>query len=258
MSMKLNTNLSASVVAASFSALLFMSSCSQENIQAHQPESESLKSSANMKAGASGSLIGTGGVGQVVSEHLKSTVLQDGAQPGPGASHMPNGWSIDGGYGYGTSSTRALGGIRETPWVIGDLPSPVNGYATFITLKTSSTHNFTGIASSQLYNLKPGKKYELTYYVSTNSASQNGVPTLFAEKIICNIFTKAGSNTSQSIQVLNLIGKQEQWIKQSIVFTAEESTAKVNILTHHPTSGNVSGVAYTNVFVAPFGVALVQ
>jgi hypothetical protein len=255
--MKLNTNLSASVVAASFSALLFMSSCSREDIQAHQPESESLKSSANMKAGASGSQISAGGVGQVLAEYLKSTALPDGAQPGPGASHMPNGWSIDGGYGYGTSNIRALGGNQETPWAIRALPSPVNGYSNFITLKTSSS-NPTGIAVSQLYNLKPGKKYELTYYISTNSAYQNGIPTLLASKVICNIFTKSSSNTSQAIQLLDFRGKEEQWIKQSIVFTADEPTAKINIVSNHPSSGNVAGVAYTNIFVAPFAVTLVQ
>ncbi|WP_161597226.1 carbohydrate binding domain-containing protein [Dyadobacter flavalbus] len=257
--MKLNTNLSTSIVAASFSALLFMSSCSQEDFQALQPENENLKSGASMKTGAAtGSLFNTGNTGQVLAEYLKSTALPDGSQPGSGASYMPVGWSIDGSYGYGTSSTRALGGNRETPWAIGTLSSPVNGYSTFVTLKTNSTHNVTGIAISQLKNLKPGKKYELTYYVSANSALENGVPSLLSEKVICNIFTKASSNASQAIKVTNLSGTSEQWVKQSVVFTAEESTAKVNIISHHPSSGNVAGNAYVNVFVAPFAVVQVQ
>jgi len=255
MPMKLNTNLSASVVAASFSALLFMSSCSKQDLSAPQPEELSKNSSLRtpspeLLAGSSSNLALPTGVGDVLFEYFNPTTGI------AGENNRPAGWITD--FGYGISTVWGLGGTQlgHTYWVGENykgitLPDPVPGFKKFYTLKTIGGNNWTCIASSTIKNLIVGKKYELTYYVSTYIPSYyNGKAFAYSKGIKCFVM-----GASQSVSFVN---QREKWIKQTIVFTANQSTTEVNFHSSHPENDTSHKVAFTNLFVGPYSVRQVQ
>jgi len=232
-----------------------MSSCSKQDLSAPQPEKMSGNSSLRAEAlesfaGTGGSLSLPTGVGEVLFEHFNPT---NGVE---GENNRPAGWITD--YGYGISTIWGLGGTQlgHTYWVGENykgitLPEPVPGFKKFYTLKTTGGNNWTCIASSTIKNLIVGKKYELTYYVSTYIPSYYyGSSIIYAKGIKCFIMGK-----SQSVSFDNQKGK---WIKQTVVFTANQSSADVNFHSSHPENDTYHSVAFTNLFVGPYSVKQVK
>jgi hypothetical protein len=233
MSMKLQTKLSASIVAASFSALMFMSSCSKEDALTPQPESASLKDDANMRAGGeTGTTIGgtAGGTINPNTLFIKYNFPTTLNQPGKGA--FPYGWGSY--YGeYGSSNTEYLGN-KEGRWAT-QFTQPEPGVETFVTGKNSKYH--PGSVRTTLKNLKPNRKYRLTFYVSTSSVQPSDLPNSlsigspYATQVNVCVTTKATNPNLPAYgkeynwtKLISFAGKEKQWIKETIEFNAADET----------------------------------
>jgi len=239
--MKLHTKLSVSLVAAGFSAMLFISSCSKENSNIPLPEIASLEENSNMRNGV------------LLIEYLKPTVGQ------PGKGLFPDGWSGKNNE-YGISNGRTLGGNPSLPWVT-PLPEPEPGPAgTFITMK--STSNLDGAVYSHFKNLTPGKKYKVTYYVSTTSInhlipqSPYVASTPHAESVKIHIITPVTMGSNPSVgKTLTFANQKDQWVKDNLYFTASNNSADFEFISHSYNGASME--SYTNVYISPNAVEVV-
>jgi len=256
--MKLQTKLSASIVAASFSALLFMSSCSKEDALTPQPESASLKDDANMRAEGTGTTNGiTAGSINPYSSFQYTY---------PSTLYKPGKWVFPYGWGssymeYGSSNTEYLGN-KEGRWVT-PFSQPEPGVETFVTGVNTKDHN--GSVFTTLNNLKRGNRYRLTFYVSTSSVQPSdlpsslgiGTPNAAGVKLWVSTketnpelagYGKAPYNWSKGVSFL---GKANQWIKQTIEFNALSETS-IKVDGYHPI-GEVKD-SYFNVSIGKYAI----
>ncbi|KAA6441322.1 hypothetical protein FEM33_03170 [Dyadobacter flavalbus] len=234
---KITKRLSFGLTSVCLSTVLLMNSCSEDALTP-VPEAAVNKSS-NLRES----------INPIQPVYLAPTLGQ------PGMKSLPNGWTSL--KNYATSDVHALGGNPNTPWLTANLASPESGFTKFITLKTQyspyNSENKSCWAESQIKNLKPGKKYELTFYVSTNKAYQGGEKALLAEEVYFQLRSETNLFGFLIVEHIDLKSKPEQWIKKTIAFTAEEPTLEILFKVNHPGWVTI-GSAYTNIFISPTAV----
>jgi len=240
---KITKSFSSGLTFVCLSTVLLMNSCSKEDAQTPVPEATVSESSILRES----------------QNHIQPVTHVSPTVGQLGLGSMPNGWSSL--KDYGISDVYALGGNPKTPWLSAKLVSPVSGFTKFMTLKTQyspyNSESKSTSATSQIKNLKPGKKYELTFYVSTNKAYQGGEKALLAEEVSCYLRSETNLFGFYVSEHIDLKNKPEQWIKKTIAFTAEEPTAELLFKVNHPGWVTI-GCAYTNIFVSPTAVKLIN
>ncbi|GGC11039.1 hypothetical protein GCM10011325_42300 [Dyadobacter sediminis] len=222
-----------------------MSSCSKDDLQTPQPNRHN--NNSNLRETAPGYESGT--LTPIQVDYFYPTNIGK-----TGENVFPDGWQMQQGFGISTYySLGAATGYNSTTidWLKGyyhtNIPKPVPNVDHFLTLKTSTGLAKWAHATTQLKNLIPGKKYEVTYYVSTYmpSALPSSIDPYYAKG---RVYTQTafGSIDSQTFED-NLIGKEEQWVKRTIQFTAQKSTASFKISALHPTNANEHTWSFLNV-----------
>ncbi len=193
---------------------MMMSSCSQEDVQVAQPQSENLLTDASSKANA---LAGGGQLGQ-----LPSIAITEGGNDG--AEAFPAGWlklsnyPADGlpEHAAGTSSLSALWGNSALPW-IKPLSSPdgnANSVVTFLTQKNASGQWTTQtFVRGKIKNLIPGQKYKVTLSLASTIVDVHGYTSQYARKITVM--------TPGVVEYVDMVGKEATWVTKTIVFEAQ-------------------------------------
>lgn len=253
--MKLHTKLSASIVAASFSALLFMSSCSKEDALTPQPESAGLKDDANMRAGGeTGTTIGGTAGGTInpntLTEHNFPTTIDQ-----PWKGKFPIWW-----YGteYGTSSTQSLGN-NQGRWVT-PIAQPQPNVNTFITLK--NYQHSSGSAHSDFRQLLANHKYRVTFYVSTNSVQEGlpgslSVPSPYAKAVVAEVVSQSTNglvNTQYHNKIISFAGRENQWIKETLEFTTTYAIKSTDLYFYGKSGDGVTKPTFVNVSVGKYAI----
>ncbi|KAA6439990.1 hypothetical protein FEM33_09825 [Dyadobacter flavalbus] len=247
MKMKLQTKLSASIVAASFSALLFMSSCSKDDALTPQPESAGLKDDANMRAG--GPELSNNSLSLNVTEHVFPTTIDQ-----PGKGKFPIWWQ---GNDYGTSSTQSLG--NDLRWLT-PLVQPQPNVETFITLKNYQFN--MGWAKSDLTKLASNHKYRLTFYASTSSvqdvlSGSLSAASPYAKAIIAEVTSKSldlGAPIKHSSKTISFVDKKDQWITATIEFTTASNLKSTEIKFYGKSPDGEVKPTYANVSVGKYAI----
>lgn len=211
--------------------LMMMSSCSKEEAQTPQPV-KSERMDANMR-----------GVPIAIPKYLPLT-------DGPTCdSCLPSGWEISGySPGYATSSLVAFAGNPSTKWYQ-PLPTPSTGPGSIITL-VNKDYAYSAGANATIKHLIKGKKYKITLSLSTTSlAGANGS---YIPAVHLNVVDTPFPSSHLAYKKVDFAGKQNQWLTETIEFTAMSSEENFSIDCDGG-SGKID-VTYTNIHVGPNAV----
>ncbi|NIJ55530.1 hypothetical protein [Dyadobacter arcticus] len=200
--------------ALAVACLMMLSSCSNDDALAPEPKVESVNTNSNLK------------VDVVVAPSIFST------QWYTGIDILPSNWSrnVDGysndvvAYPVGISSVRNLWGDPSRPFVQELILVPwARNITTFITVKGASSWDTKKMSSvkTKIRNLKPGKKYALTVYVSSSipKATYGVINASFAKKCLI----KLGNTVASQEEVVDLTSYKNCWVQKIITFTASGS-----------------------------------
>jgi hypothetical protein len=166
---------------------------------------------------------------------------------------IPDNWSISA-HKYGISDGQGLFG--STQWTK-PLGNPPTGSGSFITVGINGINQNGANVSTAYKNLIAGKKYKLTFSVSTASIkSRSGENSPYASKILVY-----GGGPHQDHAVINLAAKPDQWITESMTFTATD-----DLITGHDklwfivlqSEPKINKTAYVNIHVNPNSLELVD
>lgn len=190
---------------------MFLSSCSQEEMQMAKPQSNESAISPNPNRGIP------------LGPEFPTT-------NGPtGENVYPLGWSrwqsgIPSGipeyeYPSGTSSLTHLWGDQSKPW-IKLLPQPTpsaTGVVTFTMIKNVLGNIANATVYTKLKNLTPGQKYSVKIYGASSIAYlSNGYSHEYGRGISIEAINGGASLST----ILDLTGKEAEWATASLVFTA--------------------------------------
>ncbi|MCF2495461.1 hypothetical protein [Dyadobacter chenhuakuii] len=210
--------------------LMMMSSCSKEDTL--QPGTVVTNESSNLREG-----------GPVFSAYyLPST-------DGPTCiGCAPKKWKLGDPARDATSSLTAYGGNPFKKWVQ-PLSEPSTGPGSILTVVTDAQGS--GQASADMENLIKGKKYKLTFSISTTSIQEAGRASHFASHAYLSVKDNATTPYVNKYVIINL-DKTNQWITKTIEFEAKDNKQSVNLLTYNLlTEANLT---YTNFHVGPDAV----
>jgi len=215
--------------AACFSTMLFMSSCSKEDVAMPSPEANVLaKDGSNLKISS--------------LEIVPPTTGQ------LGLGSLPTGYTDGKAYNglslFGLSNSRYLFGNTSTPWLPANNAAP-KGAGTFLTLgakKDKATAITINVKNLGLY-----KRYKFTYYVSTlaikNSSGLGHTPYAFALELSSHYLEIGPYHFG------DFTGKENQWLEKNVEFrsskSASETTAEFKLWLY----GNSNATSYGNIFI---------
>jgi hypothetical protein len=210
--------------------LMMMSSCSKEDSQTPEP-AESTNASSNLRHG-----------GPVITSvyHFPST-------NGPTCvGCAPNTWSLKIPHRDATSSLTAYAGNPAKKW-FQPLPAPSTGSGSIITVVNDAM--YTGEAKARIENLVKGKKYKITFSVSTTSVNQFNGPSPYASKAVLRVWDEEDitSHLIEFIKDIDFTGKHNQWVTETIEFEAIHNSAYFNFQ-GYSASGETK-LTYTNIHV---------
>ncbi|KAA6441251.1 hypothetical protein FEM33_02780 [Dyadobacter flavalbus] len=208
---KITKSLSFVASAACLSTMLFMSSCSKEDAVTPSKEMAVTNESSNLKINPNGR--GNG----LSSIYVAST-------NGPTCiGCAPIGWSLKIPSRDATSSLIAYAGSPLKNWVL-PLDAPQAGSAgSIITVVNDAV--YTGEAFTSIHNLEKGKKYKLTFIVSTTSLNEVGGSSPYAEKATVSLKYYPPHENYPSVikKTVDFTNKKAQWVTESIEFVAEDT-----------------------------------
>ncbi|GGB90917.1 hypothetical protein [Dyadobacter sediminis] len=164
----------------------------------------------------------------------------------------PDGYSVKNQISaIGMSNSQYLFGNPATPW-INPLRTKSDTSKTFLTIgKANGDNGYVGIYVS---NLVQGKKYSLTYSVSTMRAKN--ASGLGQSPYAYSFIVKAPSGGPLAYKSTYLTGKENKWITETIEFThdAKTTTGEIRIIL-----SNFSNVtAYGNIHIPVDAIKLVN
>jgi hypothetical protein len=208
------------MVSLTLACVMLMTSCSKHDALTPEPKMESMNEHSNLKEGP--------GPVVIIPPHFPST------KGSTGLNVYPPDWerstSLSGPVSSkelptGTSNLSHLWGNPTLPWVK-SLPAIPNAYSivNFGSIVTTSTYQNNvsngenSAAKAKITNLKPGKKYEISFYVASTicSFSQNTYKSSYASIIHVHL-----SNLAFPINYyINVEGKQAEWVKKTMTFDA--------------------------------------
>ena len=213
-------------IGLSLACLMFMSSCSKEDVP--KPGSAVTNESSNLRV-----------EGPVfIAFHLPST-------DGPTCiGCAPPKWEFKNPGQGATSNLIAYGGHPLQKW-LKPLPVPSTGSGSILTLRGD---DYTGKAYANIENLVKGKKYKLTFSMSTTILK--GATGPYAADAI--IFIDNAAEELIAYKHVIFKGKENQWITDTIEFVAEDTTQKLRLDAYPYDAypyGNNLGFFYTNLHV---------
>ncbi|KAA0990968.1 hypothetical protein [Dyadobacter aurulentus] len=167
----------------------------------------------------------------------------------PGIGSKPDKWLAvaPGNSIYAVSTLKHLGGDASKAWVKA-LPEPASGANAILTTSTGMGQNSSVISShctSIIKNLVAGKKYMITFKVSTTSTNLwfgNSSPYATAAKIILGFAKNDGTgfgdpNGYYDIEkTVDLTGKQAEWVTVTMTFTATKYDTRFTFQNATPTT----------------------
>jgi hypothetical protein len=226
-----------SLLGACFSALVVMSGCSKEDSLVPKPEvsAVSVKSEDGAKFKENALPIIRPTQGQICKWC------------------KPDGYSLKNPGGViGISNSRYLFGNTATPW-INTASSAPSSPGTFLTV--GSTKDNGGQLTIYVSNLIYGKKYALTYSVSTMSVKNSS--GLGQSPYVYSFIVKAPSGDPLAYKNTYLAGKENKWITETIEFTHDD--AKVTTGEFKILLANFSkAVGYGNLHIGADAIKLVD
>lgn len=93
---------------------------------------------------------------------------------------------------------------------------------------SSSTYSFV---RAEIKGLTPGKKYALTVKVASTIRVKNGESTQYAPGIFVQIPGNI-ENPGYDHSIIDLTGKEAEWVSKTITFVAQGTETKVNFCTY--------------------------
>lgn len=200
---------------------MMVSSCSQEDVA--EPQAGKAGTHSNLKTTAAPSIPTTAGwAGDRVFAPGWAKLMEA----------SPDNKQL---YASGTSTTTALWGNVFLPW-IKPLPSPVqlagNNSGNFVTFMaqrkvlTSGAETSSGVVT-KISNLQPGKKYAVTFKFASTIRMKNGEPTQYASAVAVNTGGMIGGNCGPNTVIIDITGKEAEWVAKTIVFQAQSTEAEV-------------------------------
>lgn len=226
-----------SLLSACFAALVVMSGCSKEDTLVPQPEISAV--SVKSEDGAKFKTNALPVIHPTQAQICKWC--------------KPDGYSLKNPGGViGISNSRYLFGNTATPW-INTASSTPSSLGTFLTV--GSTKDNSGQLTIYVSNLVYGKKYALTYSVSTMSVKNSSG---FGQSPYINSFiVKAPSADPLAYKSTYLSGKENKWITETIEFTHDD--AKVTTGEFKVILANFSNaVGYGNLHIGSDAIKLVN
>lgn len=203
-------------------ACMMMSSCSQEDVA--EPQVGKSGNPYNLKVAAVPSIPTTGG-------WAGDNVFAPGWEKF--VTKIPDDKQL---FATGTSTKTHLWGNPYMPWV---KPLPqitayngnnVGNFVTFMMQKSNGTSTFSKVTTS-IKNLVPGKKYMITFFASSAIRLKNGQPTQYCPGVCVEIPGTVQPNGS-ALTVVDLKGKEAEWVQKTITFQAQSTETKVVIFTY--------------------------
>jgi len=196
----------------SLACCLMMGACSKEDIQAPQPQTEKVSTTANLKANAIPVIPptdGPAGLGVYANGWFKFVNYK------PDDLHE---------HAAGTSTLTHAWGHPAMPW-LKPLSEPVPKAGNFLTFIRHQNVLGAGVQGHSqvrtiIKNLKPGKKYSISLYGASSIGTVNGLTTQYADAIY--ILT-AGTNVGYAS--ISLTGLKAQWKHRILTFQATATTA---------------------------------
>lgn len=221
-----------------------MSSCSQEDVQVAEPHIEGIKVSAGLKVAAAPSIPTTGGW---PGDHVFAPGWEKVIVTVPDDKQF---------YSAGTSTKTHLWGNPYMPW-IKPLPQllPNNGnnignFITFMGQKSNGTSTAVEVVT-KIKNLVPGKKYAVTFFLSSTSRLKNGQPTDYAQSVSITIAGMIQQNPG-SLNLVDLKGKEAEWVSKTVKFEAQSTETNVffqTCVSQQYYNSHAQYFHYANVFV---------
>lgn len=194
----------------SLALTILMSSCSKEDGANPRPQIQAMVTDANLKIDALPNMPTTTfngfckGCFPVGWSRLYNSVEQDYYAP-TGLSTLTNLW--------GTNA----------PWIT-SLPSP-GGSGSIVTTSSSFKdgweHGKVSPVVAQITNLQSGKKYSVTFKISTTRTADSQ----YSKQAKISVYEPTLSDQAYASQVIDLQGAPAQWITKTITFTSYDSTA---------------------------------
>ncbi|MGG7661855.1 hypothetical protein [Dyadobacter sp. BHUBP1] len=199
-------------------ACMMMSSCSQENVA--EPEREKLSNGFSAAHGI-----------PVIIPYIPTT-------NGPAGDNMfAPGWSkyitfnpddlVK--YATGTSTVTHLWGDPSTPWLTPLLAPLPNANKVITVMYQKGNFGSPGSTESRvkttIKNLKPGHKYAVTILGASTIRMLNGQPTQYAPAIGLEITNVIHLNPVSNIALIDLVGKECEWVSKTITFEAKGTEA---------------------------------
>ncbi|WAC11387.1 hypothetical protein [Dyadobacter pollutisoli] len=228
-------------IGLSLVCVMFVSSCSKEDIQTIQPQTGSIITSSNLKE--------QGGV--------LSGLLDFPATNGqPGINTFPPDWARlviklpdnSKAFPTGTSTLTHLWGKELVPWVK-PLPKILGVRDMFSIVTVATNHHLTSNISNdysrvktKIKQLKKGKEYAITFYVASTIRNVPGFVPAYAERAVLQI----GYANSVMHYYINMAGKEAQWIANTITFEAHDTEA---IFTFSADTAQPGQYSYAHIFV---------
>jgi hypothetical protein len=242
---QITKSLSFMATAACLSTMLFMSSCSKEDAAMPSPEAAVTNDGSNLKT----NLIESG-----------YGITPDGyLQPTDGPTCIgckPSEWYVKIPARDATSSLTEYAGNSFKKWVK-PLSIPSTGSGSILTVVNDS--KMSGEAFSEIKNLVKGKKYKITFSVSTtNLSGPNGQPGPFAKKAIVRLqesINQHPDNINNQEKVFDFTNKNAQWITETIIFKANSERYLLRL---QGLSVGVSQLTYANIHIGPNAVKVIN
>ncbi|WAC11388.1 hypothetical protein [Dyadobacter pollutisoli] len=233
-------------IGLSLACLMFMSSCSKEDALTPEPQTEIVNAHSSLKEGAAALVI--------TLPYFPST------KGSTGLDVYPTDWERDTHPYYsnnsqelptGTSNLSCLWGNPMLPWKKG-LPTIASGASivnfgsivTTTSYRKNVSNGKNSAAKTKITNLKPGKKYEISFYVASTicSVNQNAFTPLYANTIYVDL-----SNVKDPISHgIDVEGKEATWVKKTVIFDAISTEMSISFSAFVPQNG---GYSYAHMFV---------
>lgn len=231
-------------------ACMMMSSCSQEDVA--EPEKEKIGNSFSSAHGI-----------PYIIPYIPTT-------NGPaGDNQFAPGWSKDiiySGpdelvkYATGTSTVTHLWGNPSAPWVT-PLLAPLPNADKIITTMYQKNVLGPGGTHSQvkttIKNLKAGHKYAVTIFGASTIRVIHGQSTQYAKAIGVEISNAVPVNPASTIAMIDLDGKECEWVSKTITFEAKGSEAVLRAYCTSTAAYNDSQQSfyhYGHIYVGPDAV----
>ncbi|TLV00278.1 hypothetical protein [Dyadobacter luticola] len=222
-------------VGLSLACAVMLTSCSKEDVQTPEPQAVSVNPSSNLKTAALPWIAPTKSYGGFNTFPYLWERVTGGGEGSNTAT-----------YPAGTSTSMGLWANKAFPWLEYFPMVPAQPWNSFVTVTSTTDYKWEKADMSQakttIKYLKPGYTYVMEFYVTSARPKANASAAYVGNALV----TLSAKGTNQFFDTYMLANPQNNWIKRTIEFVANDTEMT---FTFGATSSQKGKKAYAHLFI---------